>query len=119
MGGSRLPCSGQEAPQSALPESVPFGRARVNGAERSPFFARGAHWLGALGRLRAGPTPEAARLEMAAIGADPAREYPRDIGSLGYVRILATRSASTAAERLRTTIASQELRVAPDFSGYF
>jgi predicted permease len=49
---------------------------------RDPISARGSGWLGLVGRLKPGVTPDAARREIAAIGADLAREYPRDNGSI-------------------------------------
>jgi predicted permease len=49
---------------------------------RDPISARGSGWLGLVGRLEPGVTADAARSEIAAIGADLAREYPRDNGSI-------------------------------------
>ena len=50
---------------------------------RSTISARRSHWLGLVGRLNPGVTHEAARRELAAIGAELAREYPEDNGSIG------------------------------------
>ena len=49
---------------------------------RDPVSARGSHWIGLVGRLAPGVTVEAARREVAAIGADLAREHPRENGSV-------------------------------------
>ena len=45
-----------------------------------PNMARGASWLGLVGRLKPGITPDAAQAELAAIGADIAREFPQASG---------------------------------------
>ncbi|HET7551931.1 MAG TPA: ABC transporter permease [Gemmatimonadaceae bacterium] len=49
---------------------------------RDPISARGSGWLGVVGRLKPGVTVDGARRDVAAIGADLAREYPRDNGSI-------------------------------------
>ena len=49
---------------------------------RDPISARGSGWLGVVGRLEPGATVDATRREIAAIGADLAREYPLDNGSI-------------------------------------
>lgn len=54
---------------------------------RSPVSARRSHWLGMVGRLRPGVTHEAARGELAAIGADLAREHPADNGSMAVTGV--------------------------------
>ena len=53
----------------------------------NPVASRGAHWLGLVARLEDGRTIDFARRELAAIGADLAREYPRDNGSIGLTAI--------------------------------
>ena len=46
-----------------------------------PKGARGQHWLGVVGRLAPGITPNAAQRELDRLGADLAREYPEsDVG---------------------------------------
>jgi putative ABC transport system permease protein len=45
---------------------------------RNPVSVRRSHWLGMVGRLNPGVTHEAARRELAAIGAELAREHPED-----------------------------------------
>lgn len=49
----------------------------------NPISSRGAHWLGLVARLEDGRTHDFAHRELAAIGADLSREYPRDNGSIG------------------------------------
>ncbi|HSJ62587.1 MAG TPA: ABC transporter permease [Gemmatimonadaceae bacterium] len=53
----------------------------------NPVSARRSHWLGMVGRLGPGITPEAGRRELTAIGADLAREYPADNGSIGFTGV--------------------------------
>jgi len=48
----------------------------------NPVLARRSQWLGLIGRLKPGVTPEAARGEIAAIWANLVREYPADNGTL-------------------------------------
>ena len=50
---------------------------------RNPVRARGSHWLGLVGRLRPGVTVDAARREVAAVGAELARAHPKDNGNIG------------------------------------
>ena len=45
--------------------------------------ARGSHWLGMVGRLKPGVSFDMARRELSALGADLAREHPRDLASFG------------------------------------
>ena len=47
-----------------------------------PIGARGAHWLGLVGRLAPGVTLESAERELSALGVVLAREYPRDNASI-------------------------------------
>jgi putative ABC transport system permease protein len=47
-----------------------------------PIRVRRRHWLGLVGRLKPGVTHESAQRELAAVGADLAREYPEDNGSI-------------------------------------
>ena len=47
-----------------------------------PIGARGSHWLGVVGRLKPGVAAEAAQRDVVAIGADLAREHPRDNASV-------------------------------------
>ena len=48
---------------------------------RDPATARGQHWLGVVGRLAPGVTPNAAQRELDRLGTDLAREYPKsDVG---------------------------------------
>lgn len=49
----------------------------------NPVSVRRSHWLGMVARLESGIEQEAARSEVTAIGADLAREYPADNGSIG------------------------------------
>jgi predicted permease len=63
-----------------------FARS-LRGALRDPAQARGRQFLGLVGRLRAGATPEGARREVAAVGAALARENP---GPDGFYRLTAT-----------------------------
>jgi predicted permease len=53
----------------------------------NPISSRGAHWLGLVARLDDGRTHDFARRELTAIGADLAREYPHDNGSIGLTAI--------------------------------
>lgn len=48
-----------------------------------PIGLRRSHWLGVVGRLKPGATPERARDDVTAIGADLSREYPADNGPIG------------------------------------
>ena len=48
-----------------------------------PVSGRRSQWLGLTGRLRDGVSHEAAERELAAIGADLAREHPQDNGNFG------------------------------------
>jgi putative ABC transport system permease protein len=52
---------------------------------RSPVSVRRSHWLGMVGRLNPGVAHEAAQRELAAIGADLAREYPADNAGISVV----------------------------------
>ena len=52
---------------------------------RNPVSARRQHWLGLVGRLKPGVAHRAAAREVAAIGAQLAREHPDDNGSIGVV----------------------------------
>ena len=54
----------------------------LRAALADPVRARGSHWLGMVGRLKAGVEVDAARRDLAAIGADLAREHPKDNGSV-------------------------------------
>jgi predicted permease len=45
---------------------------------RDPVGVRGSHWLGLVGRLRAGVPPETAERELAAIGTELERAFPKD-----------------------------------------
>jgi putative ABC transport system permease protein len=54
----------------------------IEPALRDPISARGSHWLGLVGRLKAGVTLETAKAELASIAEDLAREYPRDNASI-------------------------------------
>jgi predicted permease len=54
---------------------------------RDPVRARGRQFLGLVGRLRPGATAEAARREVAAVGAALAREHPATTGSMTLVAL--------------------------------
>jgi predicted permease len=58
----------------------------LRGALRDPVSARGRSYLGLMGRLRPGVAADAGRRDLAAIGADLAREHP---GTDAYLRVVA------------------------------
>jgi predicted permease len=54
---------------------------------RDPASARGSHWLGMVGRLRAGMEPAAARRDLASIAAALAREHPDTDGRRSFAAV--------------------------------
>jgi putative ABC transport system permease protein len=48
-----------------------------------PVMSRSSQWLGVIGRLKPGISDQDVRRDLAAIGRDLAREYPRDNGAFG------------------------------------
>ena len=54
----------------------------IGPALRDPIRARKQHWLALIGRLAPGATPDAARREVARVGADIARDHPESQGGM-------------------------------------
>ncbi|HVR42349.1 MAG TPA: ABC transporter permease [Thermoanaerobaculia bacterium] len=71
--------------------------------EGAPAEARGSHFFRAIGRLRAGATPESARAELDAISARLARDYPDTNAGRG-VAIETLREAVIGGDLRRTSI---------------